>query len=236
MNNIKKLIKTYQPSPAAKKAVKQNNILLLVGITGAGKDSIKNELLSTKPYGDIVSHTSRAPRYNNGKYEKNGEDYHFVTKQKIERMLQRQDFIEAKLVHDVVYGSSLRALNKAQDKGLAVTDMDVQGVEEYKLLSPNIKAVFIVPPSFDEWQKRLKKRYKTKANFTEDWPKRRQSAIKELQLALASPHYFFVINQDLAQATTLIDRYAHGQEIVNDDSSARQAAKDILLALTLSKC
>lgn len=62
---------------------------------------------------------------------------------------------------------------KMRLKGIAVTDVDVQGVDEYKNISSSVKAVFVLPPSYEEWISRLKNRYETKETYLHDWPKRR---------------------------------------------------------------
>ena len=59
--DIRKLIKNYQTPPNGQEIIKCGNILLIAGVSGAGKDSIKHKLVSGKKYGDIISHTTRPP-------------------------------------------------------------------------------------------------------------------------------------------------------------------------------
>ena len=68
--DIRKLIKNYQTPPNGQEIIKCGNILLIAGVSGAGKDSIKHKLVSGKKYGDIISHTTRPPRVNNKIIEK----------------------------------------------------------------------------------------------------------------------------------------------------------------------
>ena len=227
--DIKTLLKTYETPPHIKDVVRKSDILLLVGVSGAGKDTIKQKLVSSVGFGDIVSHTTRSLRSNNGKQEVDGVDYHFSDITKVANMLTRQEFIEAKLVHgDTVYGSSLRALNNALEKGVAVSDVDVQGVDEYKRISPSVKAVFILPPSYKEWRRRLEKRYTSKEEFEKDWPKRRDTAVREINTALSMPYYFFIVNNKLPEALKLIKNYANKKAYVHDDSKARDVAYQLL--------
>ena len=69
MNNLEFLVKNYQTPPEAITLVENSRILLLAGISGAGKDTTKKHLLKNEEYRDIVSHTTRQPRENNGKIE-----------------------------------------------------------------------------------------------------------------------------------------------------------------------
>ena len=66
MNNLEFLVKNYQTPPEAISLVENSRVLLLAGISGAGKDTTKKYLLKNPEYRDIVSHTTRAPRENNG--------------------------------------------------------------------------------------------------------------------------------------------------------------------------
>ncbi len=69
MLDIEKLIKDYEPNEQAIELVRSTKVVLLAGITGAGKDTIKKRLLKMPYFRDIVSHTTRLPRINNGKTE-----------------------------------------------------------------------------------------------------------------------------------------------------------------------
>ena len=229
--DIRKLIKNYQTPPNGQEIIKCGNILLIAGISGAGKDSIKHELIKSNKYGDIVSHTTRPPRTNNKVSEKNGKDYFFSDVTTAARMLENKEFIEAKLVHGTIYGSSIKALQDALKKGIAVTDVDVQGVDEYKNISSSVKAVFILPPSYEEWIKRLQKRYETKDSYLRDWPKRRESAIKEINMALKSPHYYFIVNDNLDDAVKEIKKYSERNDYIYNDEPARVTANSILKKL-----
>lgn len=77
-NNLKNLIKNYQPNQAASDVVQRTKIVLLVGIFGAGKDTVKRRLLEDNEFADIVSYTTRQPRQNAGVLETPGVDYHFI--------------------------------------------------------------------------------------------------------------------------------------------------------------
>ena len=103
MLEIEKLIAEYQPVESTIQLVRDTKIALLAGISGAGKDTIKKRLLKLPEFRDIVSHTTRPPRINNGRAEQDGVDYHFIDQKIAEEMLLGHKFIEEKFVHGKVY-------------------------------------------------------------------------------------------------------------------------------------
>ncbi len=230
MAQLQELITNYTPSRAAAQLVADAKLVLLVGITGAGKDTIKTQLLAEPLFRDIISHTTRKPRINNGTHEVDGRDYHFITEETAAAMLGEQAFIEAKFVHGTVYGTSVAEVEEAYRQGkIAITDIDVQGVTEYKELSPGVVAVFILPPSFSVWQQRLRNRYPSHTAFMAEWPARRRTAIDELTHALELPYYHFIINDDLAEAVRSTRQIALKPDIyTRKDDEARLAARDLL--------
>lgn len=231
MDSLGQLILKYHPTDEAADLVKNTKIALLVGITGAGKDTIKKELLKNPDYLDIVSHTTRPPRINNGVKEVKGQDYHFINDRTARKMVQNHEFIEAKFVHGTVYGTSMAELQAVHDQGkIALNDLDVQGVDEFKNLSPGAVAIFILPPSYEVWIERLSERYKTKKAFKQEWDKRRRSAIKELTKALEVPYYHFIINDRLDRAVSVVDEMARNSDdtFYREDDEARLMARDLL--------
>ena len=227
---LEQTIDSYKPTPETIELVRDSHITLLVGISGAGKDTIKKHLLEKDGYSDIISHTTRAPRMNNGILEQDGKDYHFSSLETAQTMLAKQAFIEAKLVHGTVYGTSTGEVRRAHDMHkIAITDIDVQGVDEYKQVSQEVVAIFILPPSFAIWRERLMARYESPEAFDQEWPKRRTSAIKELQQALSVPYYHFIINDDLAHSVAVADEIAHQGDLFHrKDDEARLVARDLL--------
>lgn len=230
---LQTLIDNYEISPAAVKLVKNTPIVLLVGISGAGKDTIKHRLLESGDYHHIVSHTTRAPRMNGNVQERDGVEYHFITREQAVEMLRRGEFIEAKVYSGNMYGTSVAEIQKAHDeKKIAITDLEVQGVAEYKEISPEVITEFILPPNYAEWQRRLLARYGEKGVDPTDMAKRMQTAIVELEEALAKPYYHFVVNENLEEAVKAADSIAHHHdEFTTIDTSFRVWAERLLADL-----
>lgn len=232
--NLEQLIKNYSSPKEAIEVIKDTKIALLVGISGAGKDTIKRELLKRPHFGEIVSHTTRAPRSNEGVMERDGIDYHFISEENARTMLEAGEFVEAKFVHGTVYGTTVAEVKRAGEKGIAIADVDVQGVEEYKKVSSEVIAIFVVPPNYETWVSRLQRRYATHDEFMKEWPRRRTTAIQELTRALEHPHYHCVINDSLERAVHVSDEIARRGDVYNrKDDEARLVARDLLLQIQL---
>lgn len=224
-------INNYQPSDAARGLVKSTPILFLVGIAGAGKDTIKHRLLSEYPseYHHIVSHTTRAPRENNGVLEHNGLEYFFISLPTAEHMIDEQAFVEAKLVHQTdIYGTSVAEIQQAHnEKRIAITDLEVKGVDEYEQISSDVKAVFILPPSYEIWTERLLGRYGGIIE-PQELKKRMHTAFHEIAHALSKDYFYLVVNDDLQQTTDRIHAIARNQDVERRPASDLQIARDIL--------
>lgn len=234
MDEALRLIGDYQPSELTVKTIKTTRVVLLVGISGAGKDTIKHKIVKSPTFSQITSHTTRPARVNGAVHEVDGIDYHFIDMSIATNMLKNHDFVEAKLVHgDTIYGTSIFEFEKASLLNqVAIGDVDIQGAEEYLKISNRIKVLFVVPPSYEIWLERLQKRYETIEQFKAEWPKRRESAIKEISSALTKPEFSFVINDTIDGAIELIDQIVYEPSIISyDDESARHIAHDILTKL-----
>lgn len=227
---IRELLDSYQPSEETKKLVQITPVTFLVGVSGAGKDTIKHHLLETGKYHEFISHTTRPPRENHGVLEQDGVEYHFISLEESQRMLEAGEYIEAKMYGDKVYGTSVAELQQASREGkIALNDIEVQGVAEYKAITKDVRAMFIVPPTYQEWRRRLMYRYGEDGADPADIEKRTQIAIEELEHALEVDYYHFIVNDGLDRAVNVIDEIAHGNDTFNSkDDWAREQAVNLL--------
>lgn len=227
-DSLARKLTDYQPTEVTKELVKNTPVLVLVGPTGAGKDSLKDKLLATGKFHHIISHTTRKPRINHGVIEQDGREYHFIDKKTAEKMIDEKALIEAKVYSGNLYGTSVAEIQAAHDEAkIAMTDIEVQGVAEYKASDPSVMAVFLLPPNFDEWQERLMKRYGDVMDV-EDARLRMQTALDELDQLLNTDYYVAVINDDidtaLAQILTVVNSANH---TTPDEPTARTIAKQL---------
>lgn len=202
--NLQKQIELYRMTDAAKELVQNTKLLLVASVAGGGKDTIVKELLKTGEYHRIISHTTRQPRINHGVMEENGREYNFVNPEEAGQLLNQHAFIEAKFVHDNVYGTSVAEIQAAHDEDkIAVTDIDIQGVVEYLEVKPDTHAVFLLPPSVDTWLKRLENRYGNLDEHQEEIQKRFKTAYEEIKHVQEDNRFILIINDDLQ---TTVDR------------------------------
>jgi guanylate kinase len=168
-------------------------LLIISSPSGAGKTTLCNRLRGEFP--DLrfsVSHTTRAPRTT----EVDGREYHFVDQPMFENMVRAGTFAEWAHVHGNLYGTSLKEIEFARAAAHGVIfDIDYQGARQIKAALPSAVGVFILPPSLEELERRLRTR------GTEDEPTRRrrlENAKHEIE------HYGFfdyvVVNDDVAVA------------------------------------
>lgn len=229
---IEQLASNYKIDQAGIDVIRQSRIAFLVGITSAGKDTIQKKLLSHDDYYSVVSHTTRQPRLNNGVIEQDGLSYHFVSFEVMAGLLQDHKMVEINKFGDNYYGASVKEFANANKLcKIAVTDMDVNGISVFYDIAPNnISAIFIVPPDYETWLDRIKKRYATLELFEADWRVRRDIAISELTHALSVPYYRFVINDDLDRAVKVVDKITRegSNSFGRGDDEARLRARDLL--------
>ncbi len=228
--NIKDLIENYKPSDKAIGVLRRQKLIIFAGVSSAGKNTIMNELIKTGEYHDIVTSTTRLPRENDGVMEQDGIDYHFLTTEQAVEKLQAGEYIEVAPVHEKINGVLANELERAESAGkIPIIDVNVQGVKTFQKLSEKVIAIFVVPPSYDEWLARMKRRYDTEEDFQAAWPVRRESAIMELEDALREPYYHFIVNEDLAQAVHSAEKIIkNGDTLSQIDKSYRVWVENIL--------
>lgn len=168
-------------------------ILIVSGPSGSGKSTLVKELLGLPGTMLSISATTRPPRAG----EKDGEWYHFVSPKEFQGMVERDEFLEFASVFGLYnYGTPKKWLDeaRAQKKDL-VLEIDVQGAEQVREKLPESVAIFIVPPSRQELEKRIRARGQ---DNNEDIARRLERARLEME------HYvdydYVVINEDLEQA------------------------------------
>lgn len=125
--------------------------------SGAGKTTLVNGLLRSLPgLRFSVSHTTRRPRSG----EREGREYFFVTRRSFDGMVRRGEFVEWAAVYGQFYGTSWKALRQAQAGGDDVLlDIDVQGHRQVRRRLAEAVSIFVLPPSFQELERRLRRRH-----------------------------------------------------------------------------
>lgn len=236
MNELKQLpqfqqiLADYTVSPASKKVLDDTKLMLFAAASSAGRNTIFKELLKTGKFHYIVSDTTRKPRVNDGVLEQNGVEYWFKTEEEMLENLRAGKMLEAAIIHNQqVSGISVRELELARDEGrIAITDIEVVGTENIVKAKPDTKCLFIIPPSFDEWQKRMKHRGEM---HEDEFCRRLESAVMEFEVALDRDYYWIIVNDKLDDAVSYINNIADGLP----SSEERQAKNREILEELLQK-
>lgn len=183
INLLKQLVDSYFMPKQAKNILTNSDLLVICGVTAAGKNTIVNHLIEFDNYEHVVSHTTRRPRYNHGQLEQNGQDYWFVSDQEMLSLVEKRAFIEIKAVHgDTFYGTSINAVkNVLKHKKHPVLEIDIQGAIELATVANSLNPVFVIPPSYDVWMERLNNRGHMDSH---EKSRRLSSAKTELKIAL----------------------------------------------------
>jgi len=208
-DEFKGVLKNYQVSGRAAGVLSGLNFVLMVAPTSTGRNTIIRELLKTGDYYFIVSDTTRPPQLRDGAMEQNGVQYFFRTEEEVLIDLKAGEFLEAELLHEQqISGISIRELEKAKNANkIAITDVGIMGAAHIEAVKSDAKIMFLVPPSFEEWQRRLMSRGAMSQREIEN---RLRSADNEFKEALTQPYYNFVIADDITRTTSLIDTIAKG--------------------------
>ena len=129
------------------------NLFIIAAPSGCGKTSLVKALLgSSSKLSVSVSHTTRKPR----KGEINGENYHFVSKERFGEMISNNDFVEHAEVFGNMYGTARSNIKKKLEANIdIILEIDWQGARQVRENMPNSISIFILPPSKNVLLQRL---------------------------------------------------------------------------------
>ncbi|HEV8524384.1 MAG TPA: guanylate kinase [Terriglobales bacterium] len=167
-------------------------VFVISAPSGSGKTTLVNELRKVVPNLEFsVSYTTRPPRGS----EQNGRDYYFVSREEFERMLAKDEFLEHADVFGHYYGTAKRFLREARARGDdLLLDIDVQGAKQIKEKLPEAVSIFILPPSKDVLEWRLRNRSQNEHVNSEEVIRRRLlTAAKEIE---KYPAYDYILVND----------------------------------------
>lgn len=169
-------------------------LVIISGPSGAGKGTLVDGLVARVP--DVcvsVSATTRPPRAG----EVDGVDYHFLSAAEFDRWIAHGDFLEWAEVHGSRYGTLRSTVEERVGQGcIVVLEIDPQGARQVKQLLPDAVLIFIVAPSIEELERRIRRR----GTETDEQIRRRlETAIEEMRLV--ETYDFVVENDDMHRAS-----------------------------------
>src|ERR1700724_1927721 len=169
-------------------------LLIVSGPSGSGKSTLVQKLLELPGTMPSVSCTTRPRRAT----EATGKCYDFVTAAQFEAMVQRGEFLEyARVFGKHSYGTPKKWLEESRKKGLdLVLEIDVQGAAQVKQKLPESVAIFILPPSREELERRLRSR----GQDSDEEIARRLAKARDEILAFSKYYDYCVVNEDVERA------------------------------------
>ena len=183
------------------------NLYIVSAPSGSGKTTLLQNLLRT--FNELrfsVSYTTRSPRVG----EQHGVDYFFVDRPAFLGMVERGEFLEWAEYYSQLYGTARSFVEKQLFDGSdVILDIDVQGARQVKAKVPAATAIFILPPSFAELERRLRARMQES-----DEAIRRRLEIAKGEILFYRDYDYIVINDVLDNSVTLL------QSIIRSGSAA----------------
>jgi len=169
------------------------NLFIVSAPSGAGKTTLVKLLLERDTgIGLSVSTTTRAPRPG----EMNGREYHFVDVPAFLALRERGDFLESAEVHGNFYGTSRRWIVEQMEAGQDILlEIDWQGAQQVRRIFPDCIGIFILPPSVEELERRLRGRGQDSADII---ARRTAAALSEMRHV--NEFDYVIINNKLPEA------------------------------------
>jgi len=203
----------------------QGLLVVLSAPSGAGKTTLARRFVASRDDARFsVSATTREPRG----AEREGVDYHFVSPERFAALVDEGAFAEWAEVHGKRYGTLRSTVQEALAAGrIAVFDIDVQGGAQVKALWPGeAVAIFVLPPSMEELERRLR----TRSTDSDEVIARRLAASRtEIERGLAEYDYVLV-NDDLETALRQLQSLVDAQRARLDgrrDAGAEAVAREL---------
>lgn len=181
-------------------------VFIISAPSGSGKSTLVARLLnSVDNLLFSVSYTTRRPRGQ----EVNGQNYHFISREEFEAMLLRGEFLEHAEVFGNYYGTHRSYLDKACREGMdLVLDIDVQGERQLKGKIPDAVSVFILAPSRQILEHRLRARGEDRGEVIE---RRLREAADEI--SKYNVYDYVLINRDLAESDQTLSAIVRAERV-----------------------
>ena len=174
-------------------------LFIISAPSGSGKSTLVSQVRSLVEGLDFsISYTTRSPRGS----EEDGREYHFTTRAEFERMIAAGDFLEWAQVFGNYYGTAFSALQHAKDAGKdLLLDIDVQGAVQVMMKLPQAVSIFILPPSPDVLERRLRNRSEAEHVTSETVIQSRLAEARH-ELKQMQDYKYALVNDVLDEAVT----------------------------------
>ena len=216
-----------------------NGIVFIISApSGSGKSTLTAELRKNVPNLEFsISYTTRQPRGS----EEHGKEYFFVTREAFETMIAEDQFLEHAEVFGNYYGTARSFLREAFARGNdLILDIDVQGAEQVKQKLPEAVSIFILPPSREELERRLRRRTlaenETRRQLTGEGKsademeavlqRRLQEASREIENY--SQYDYILVNEKVEPAIDVLQSIVRAERVKRSPEPARAGDEQVL--------
>ena len=192
--------------PPISNAPASATVFIISAPSGSGKSTLVKRLLATVPRLTFsISYTTRAPRGQ----ETEGQEYHYIDREEFETRMLRGEFLEHAEVFGNYYGTHRSALDRAAASGQdLVLDIDVQGARQLKVALPGAVTVFVLPPSRQILEQRLRARSVDSETVIE---RRLRGAAREVRKY--NQYDYVLINNELDQSAASMESIVRAERI-----------------------
>lgn len=188
----------------------KGKLLVISGPSGVGKGTIVNKLMEMR--NDMcfsVSATTRAPRAG----EVEGKSYFFVSRERFQEMIRQEELLEYAQFVDNYYGTPKSYVEEKLESGMnVILDIEVQGARNIVNAVPDAISVYVLPPSFDELEHRLRGRG---TESEEQIQGRLKRAVEEARMA--DFYRYIIVNDNVEHAASELDALLTAEKCSYDD-------------------
>ena len=197
---------------------RRGSLLVISAPSGSGKTTLVRPLVADVEGLEFsISYTTRSPRAS----EKDGVDYHFVSEKEFRSKIEGNDFLEWAEVHERLYGTGRAETEAVLGRGVdVVLDIDVQGAAQVQQAMPDAVLIFILPPSFDVLEQRLRDRRQNEGADIE-----RRLTVARREVSQYRNYDYAVVNDDIERCAGLL------RSIVLAERARRQRMEPIVQSI-----
>jgi len=205
-------------------------LFLISAPSGSGKSTLVNQLRSLVENLEFsVSYTTRPPRGS----EEEAREYHFISREEFQRMIEADEFLEYAAVFGNYYGTARSSLTHAFDKGKDVLlDIDVQGAAQVRRKLPDAVTIFLMPPSPEILAYRLRNRSRAEGAVQEEIIRRRLARARD-EIENYREYDYILVNDILDRAVEEMAAIVaaermhrnHGSQTPDDEELIAKAEK-----------
>lgn len=185
---------------------RRGTLFVVSAPSGTGKDTVVRELLAKHPeLGFSVSATTRKPRPG----EQEGVDYYFVSPERFSEMIEKNEFLEYAEYTSASYGTPAGPVDEALDAGRdMILVIEMTGARWVQVKRPDAVLIFLVPPSFEELERRLRGR----GTETEEQIEARMKKART-EVAQMGGYDYIVINDELSDAVADVEAIVRAERL-----------------------